>query len=174
MTRLTGQQLADAFGDPRPYMLANGTVAGSWERRIIGYAELPSPLPLSWDKTQSVKHFKCHRLLVPAFTAAMVDVYADQEVWATVNDFGGCYEFRVKRRPGVALAQLVGLDRLSTHAWGAGIDLDAIDNPQHAAPKAHPRLPVIMAAHGFLWGGTFAGDALDPMHWEFADLGRLR
>ena len=164
LSRLTPEQMVAAFGDPSEYLGSDGTVSTGWERQIVGYAKLPAPLPLSWLKTVRVSRFKCHRRLIPHFEAALADTFGDPEVWATVNDFGGCYEFRANRRDP---------KRLSAHAFGAGIDLDVAENPQGREPKVHPRLPGIWERNGFLWGGTFKGKAKDGMHFEFADLGRL-
>ena len=170
MRRLTIHEMVAELGDPRPFLSDDGTVGPGWEKQIIAYATLPVPMPLSWDPTVMVSRCKCHRLLVGLLEQALAAVHADAEVWATVGDFGGVYEFRSRRR---AAPNEVALARLSQHAWAAAIDLDVCDNPMGRAPNVHPRLPGIMAAHGFLWGGTFPTRWRDSMHFEFADLSLL-
>jgi len=56
--------------------------------------------------------------------------------------------------------------RLSAHAYGIAIDLNAAENPQGAVPVIDPRVVEIMKRWGFAWGGDF--DTPDGMHFEFA------
>jgi hypothetical protein len=170
LRRLTLAETLGVFGDPTPFLRDDGTVSPKWEQQIVAYATLPAPMPLSWNPAVKVTRCKCHRLLVGLLEQALAAIHADAEVWATVGDFGGCYEFRARRK---ASPNESGLGKLSMHAWAAAIDLDVCDNPMGRAPNVHPRLPGIMAAHGFLWGGTFPTRWRDPMHFEAADLSLL-
>ena len=153
-----------AFGDPREYMDDSGHVSADWERKIVSYAQLPSPLALSWNPAVYVRRFKCHHRLVAAFERALRTICADIRAWESVNDFGGCYEFRANRRDRTAL---------SAHAWGIAIDLDVCDNPQGAVPRVEPAVVHAFEAEGFAWGGFFSGKARDGMHFEFVDPARL-
>jgi hypothetical protein len=61
---------------------------------------------------------------------------------------------------------------LSNHSWGLAIDLDATQNPQQRRVPGRPirrtipdEVVVIMAKHGFAWGGNYAKTP-DPMHFE--------
>jgi hypothetical protein len=164
MRPLSRVDIVKFFGDPLPHMAENGMPTQSWELSILGVAELPAPLPLSWDRTKSVHRFRCHHLLVGHFEAAFNRVHQSPEAWATVNDFGGCYMFRSQRNAyGV----------LSTYAWGIAVDIDVLDNPMGGTPRVHPRVIESFESEGFLWGGRFQGKRRDAMHMEFADPSKL-
>jgi len=152
------------FGDPVPHIGPDGLIMRSWEQSILDSAELPAPLPLSWNRAVEVRRFKCHRLLVPHFEAALKRIFQSPEAWASIGDFGGCYAYRAQRGT---------RDTLSTHCWGIAIDLDVADNPMGGAPRVHERTIESFEMEGFLWGGRFAGKRRDPMHFEFADPSKL-
>ena len=165
MTLLTDAEVYNLFGDPRQHMRSDGTVLPSWESEILVPVELPRSLPLSWDRTTRVNRFMAHRRVAPALTTAFASLFAADGVWETINDFGGCYNFRPVR----------GKKALSRHAWGIAIDLDVRDNPfMGLVPRVHVRTRQIMAAHGFawggakVWGGDFPWSRRDAMHWEWA------
>lgn len=164
LQRLTTAQVIAAFGDPAPFIHDDGTIGREWEAQIITYCQLPAPMPLAWNRALQVTRFKCHRRLLTHFGGLFDALYNDVEVWKTINDFGGVYEFRRNRR---------NLEELSRHAWAIAADADVCDNPQGREPKVHPRFPLILEAHGFAYGGYFKGKARDGMHFEFADLARL-
>ena len=163
MEPLTDEQVIAAFGDPLPFMLNDGTVSPGWEQRILAFAALPAPLVLAWDRSRTVSAFRCHHRLVPHFEGLMLALFNDPEVWATINDFGGCYAWRMQRRARTP----------SRHSWAIALDMDVAENPFGRAPKTHPRFEDIVEAHGFAWGGNFKGARKDGMHVEFADIGRL-
>ena len=79
---------------------------------------------------------------------------------ARMHLYGGCYNYR----------RISGSGRLSTHAWGAGIDLDPDRNPLGKAydegEGMMPR-PVIeiFEAEGWKWGGRFISRP-DCMHFQ--------
>jgi hypothetical protein len=165
LKRLTIEEMVAAFGNPWPYVHSDGTVDPDWERKILGYATMPAPLPLSWDKTRQVARFKCHKRLVLRFEAAFQKIHVNPYVWDTIGDFGGCYAFRTNRK---------NHRLLSMHAWAAAIDIDVADNQQgDTTPEVHPDVIAAFESEGFAWGGFFAGSAVDGMHFEFADLSRL-
>ena len=58
--------------------------------------------------------------------------------------------------------------RLSNHAYGAAIDIQAFENPQREANHTiHARLSGLIKAFGFRWGGDYQPPTdLDPMHFE--------
>jgi hypothetical protein len=162
---LNFEVMVAVFGDPRLFIGADGHISEAWPNKILGMAQLPAPLPLSWDRTKEVRRFRCHRYLVGHFERALAAIHDDETACGTVNDFGGCYAFRMVRG-----SRLVP----SAHSWGAAIDLDVLDNPQGRAPVVHPTVIEAFEAEGFLWGGNFKGKRRDGMHFEFSDIERLR
>jgi hypothetical protein len=148
------------LGDPTPYLREDGTIEAGWEKAILGWAKLPAPLPLSWDTDKAVTRFRCHKKLARLFEAALERIHSNREAWATVNDFGGAYNFRMQRGSRTAL---------SAHAWGAAIDLDVCDNPQGKAPRVHPWVVDSFEVYGFYWGGRFSENRRDGMHYEVSD-----
>jgi hypothetical protein len=161
----TTDEMRRIFGNPMPHVNEDGSVDGLWETLTLAMVRLPAPLPLSWNRDVTVRQFRSHRLLVPNFTRALNAIYHEKEAWTTIDDFGGCYAWRVNRR---------SRTELSKHAWGAAIDLDVCDNPQGRTPRCHPFVVEAFEREGFIWGGRFSGRARDGMHFEFADERRLR
>lgn len=161
---LTDEQVVEAFGDPRPFIGPDGIVTRFWPHKILRVAKLPAPIPLSWDRGVRVVRFQCHHRLVERFEAAFRRVYYSPEAWSSIDDFGGCYEFRAVR----------GARRsLSRHSWGIAVDLDVADNPMGGEGDMNPLVVEAFEAEGFAWGGRFSGRRVDPMHFEFVDLARL-
>jgi len=60
--------------------------------------------------------------------------------------------------------------RLSNHAWGSAIDINAATNPMGALKEFDlpPEIVRVMRSWGYYWGGYFLGDDRDYMHFEFA------
>lgn len=156
-------QVEQLFGDPAPFVTADGGVKPGWPASILATVELPAPLPLSWDKTKLVKKIQVHKRLVPHFTKALGEIFALPEAWATIGDYGGCYNWRAQRRA----------SSLSRHCWASAIDLDVADNPFGRNPKVHDAVVAAFARNGFVWGGYFAKRRVDGMHFEFNDITKL-
>lgn len=158
---LSQQEVVGAFGDPAPYVRMDGTVLGQWESDILGAFFLPAPLPLAWDRSRLIRRIRCHRKVALHMEAAFRDIYADQEAWRTIDDFGGCYSWRCQR----------GSKTLSRHCWAIAIDIDVADNPLGDPGQMDPRVISAFEKHGFMWGGGFHRP--DPMHLEWADIDRI-
>ena len=161
---LVQSKIKEVFGDFTPYLSSEGVPSANWEKKILTVITLPSSLPLAWNHKQIATTIRCHKLIAPNLYKALADAYSMPEVWATINDFGGCYMFRLKRS---------STSKLSSHCWAIAIDLDVGDNPFSKTPQVHPKLVEIFKAHGFIWGGLFSGKSIDGMHFEFNDLGKL-
>jgi len=159
------------FSDPRDFLGDDGKPTPEWEAQHLIYVRLPAPLPASWNRFLRISRLKVHRLVAPHLDLALRAIHKKPDVWATINDCGGCYEFRAQRNT---------KDSLSRHALAIAIDLDVRDNPfLGLIPRVHKEVRAIMQAHGFIWGGatvwggSFPWKRRDAMHWEFADLSRL-
>lgn len=139
----------------------DGRPTAGWQSMYLTLIPVPYPLRLSWDTTVRVSRIRCHRRVAASLArifAAIRAAYTDVELEAHGLDlYGGCYEFR----------RIRGASRPSTHAWGAGIDLDPDGNPMGRVP-ADCAMPVevvtIFAHEGWRWGGTFTRP--DAMHFQ--------
>ena len=161
---LSDPEVVEAFGDPTPFLGGDGRACLDWERKILAIGTLPAPIALCWDPRKVATRFRAHYRVVHHLEAALLELHSFPEVWETVNDWGGVYEWRTLRQD---------RRRLSRHSWGIAVDMDVRDNPQGGKPKVHPLTIEIMERHGFAWGGFFRHAPLDPQHFEFADLGLL-
>lgn len=164
MRLLSDEQVVHLFGDPEPYLNPDGTIAPAWEASILDVARLPKPLPLSWNANIQVSHIRCHKRIVPLVEAALEEVASNDEAWADLDDFGGCYMWRMRRR---------NHRELSRHCWAVAFDFDVKDNPQGSPPHMHPATVAAFGRQGFAWGGDFTEESVDGMHFEFADAARM-
>ena len=124
---------------------------------------------LSWNKRRKLNSFRCHERLAAPLMAVFQQAlahYGPEEIRRLELDlFGGCYNYRKMR----------GGRKLSTHAFGAAIDLNpdknrlrwGADRAQFAGDEYIPFMNIVMAN-----GGTPAGYAWgkDWMHFQFARL----
>jgi hypothetical protein len=156
---LRQDEVTEAFGNPARFIRSDGTIGPGWEQQIMGTALLPTSLPRSWNSKIKVIRFKAHKKIAALLTAALKAVF-DEDAWGTVNDFGGCYNWRTMR---------TNRSKLSRHAWAIAIDLDVRDNEQGRLPRMNSRVVAIMAEHGFMWGGLFPGATIDGQHFEASD-----
>lgn len=134
-----------------------------------GEVVLPFPMLLAWNKQQVIRRFFCHEKLARPFTDIFrhaVKHYGQADIERlNLNIYGGCFNHRKKR----------GGNTLSTHAYGAALDLNpaknqlrwGADRAQFAHPDYEPFWNIVMAH-----GGTPAGYAwgADWMHFQFARL----
>ena len=160
---LTDEWVKKIFGDPAPFLNAEGRPGAKWEREILQFISLPAPLPLAWDRSILVKKIRCHKRIALWLKTALDQIYLVPSLWDTINDFAGCYEWRLSRKS----------RKLARHSWAIAIDLDACDNPFGRKPRVAPEIVDIFTKCGFVWGGTFPPQRIDGMHFEFADVERL-
>lgn len=155
---LTDPEVVMKYGNPDSYLRPDGTPGAVWEANILTTLELPAPLPLSWDRYTKVKVIRCHRLIASRLKLALDVIYTAPEVWASIDDYGGCYNYR---------AITGNRNRLSRHSWGIAIDLDVEDNPYRSHlgdSTTHAFIRDAFESQGFAWGGNFT--IPDPMHFE--------
>lgn len=95
-----------------------------WEAAQLTTILSPYPMRASWDPKVPITRIRCHRLVAESLRRVLEGVLGLYRTPAGVRKagmhrFGGCYSFR----------RVSGTERLSTHAWGARIDLDPARNP---------------------------------------------
>ena len=131
----------------------------------LAYAEIPFPLIIAWDHSQTVSRIRCHKLEVVNVEAIFGDIlkaYGQEKIKALgINLFGGCFNYRAIR----------GGSSWSRHAWGTAIDLDPARNQLHQqgdsaqfARKEYSKMLDIFEAHGWLSLGRLKN--YDWMHVE--------
>lgn len=149
-------QIIATFGDIYSYIQSDHSLEARWQTESLGLISLPFPLPLSWDKSQSVIKMRCHKLTSPIFTAVFNKIQS-VGLQSRVTSFGGCFSFRPQRTG----------TRLSAHAWGIAIDLNPETNQQGTGGNLDPAIIAIFREAGFEWGGNWQGKRRDPMHFQF-------
>lgn len=109
-----------------------------------------------YNSEKRVKHIRCHRKVADSLLRALEAAYlVAPEV---VSRYFGCFNYR-KMRNG---------SRLSTHAWGISIDLDAFRNGNLTAWPQGAFMPIevmeCFAREGWKPAGAFWGR--DAMHFQ--------
>jgi hypothetical protein len=149
----------------RHQLKTNGLPTARWESNHLTTISTPYPLTLSWDLAVQIKRITCHKLVAPSLSRILSEILAhygsvNAIKTARMHLFGGCYNYR----------RISGGGRLSTHAWGAGIDIDPDRNPlgvPHSESTGMMPLSVveIFERHGWKWGGRFVSRP-DCMHFQ--------
>lgn len=144
---------------------ADGRPTATWERTNLTTVTVPYALTLAWDLSVTVKKVTVHRLVAPSLQEILAAILAHYGSLADVKRarmhlYGGAYNYR----------RIGGSSRLSTHAWGAGVDLDPDRNPLGKAYDEHEgMMPMavvaIFEAAGWKWGGRFVTRP-DCMHFQ--------
>lgn len=142
--------LKSVFGEfqASPHVGPDGslTIDPSWTRANVVEATVPI-----------LGRVTCNRVLVPQLRAALTEV--ERRGFAKlVNEaeYGGCFSARLIRGASSAI---------STHTWGAAVDLNVSSNLLSAEPRQDDRLVSIFGRWGFAWGGNFL--VPDGMHFQF-------
>jgi hypothetical protein len=128
----------------------------------------PYPLVIAWDPGVKIKSFLCHEKVHDSLLTCLQTILkfygsAEKVSEARMDLFGGCYNDRNRR----------GGRTLSTHAWGAAIDLDPVRNGRGKPYKKDAgMIPIevvnIFEDAGWTWGGRFSTP--DAMHFQYAKI----
>ncbi|MEA2460772.1 MAG: hypothetical protein QOH90_949 [Actinomycetota bacterium] len=138
------------FGEFPAVPSADGSIEiePAWRHRNIVHAKVPI-----------LGEVTCHRRFVTQLRNAMRRVVrAKLQRLVHPSQFAGCFN-----------ARFIGSDpsdRLSAHAWGGAVDLNASENPFGAKPAMDRRLVRLLRRFGFNWGGDWL--VPDGMHFEWA------
>lgn len=146
-------EIRKTFGDPESYIREDGTVHPNWEHHTQGILELPAPLPLGWDHSVTVRRIRIHYRLLSSL-GKILDTISRNGDWNKIATFDGTYNWRAKRRG----------HKLSTHAWGIAIDLNAATNQLGTDGDMPLEIIKPFEDEGWKWGGDFR--TKDPMHFQ--------
>jgi hypothetical protein len=135
-----------AFGEfaYRPDSGRGVSLNAGWVRRNIVTATVPV-----------LGSVRCHRKVIAPLRAALREV-RERGLAGHINprDYAGCYAPRMSSLSA----------RLSRHAWGIAVDLNASSNGFGTRGNMDRRVVAIFERHGFGWGGHWLKP--DPMHFE--------
>ena len=148
------------------HVLGNtGKPTAAWERDHLTTLQLPYRMTLSWDLSATIRRITCHKKVAESLDRILNGVLAHYGTEAEVKRnrmhlFGGCYLYR----------PVAGGARLSTHSWGAAIDLDPERNPLSKPWDSNSgmmplEVVAIFEAEGWRWGGRFSSRP-DCMHFQ--------
>ena len=141
---------------------SDGRPMAAWERENLVYIRnLPYRMVLAWDLPVPVTRIRVHRRCAESLLRCLTRIGAECTEWRGRHLFGGTYNYRPRR----------GGHALSTHAWGAAIDLDpernALGRPYLEGAGMMPAKVIsIFDDEGWRWGGTFSTP--DCMHFQAA------
>ncbi len=149
-------QINATFGDIQKYIRSDTTLDPTWQMNFLSSVAFPFPLMLSFDHSQTITHFTCHKLLIEVF-ADVFERIVSSGLQTKITSFGGCFAFR-QQRTGA---------KLSTHSWGIAVDLNPETNQQGTIGDMDARVIELFCSAGFEWGGDWVGAKRDAMHFQF-------
>jgi len=145
---------------------ADGRPTAAWQSANLTRITPAYPLTLAFPPGTQVTKVLCHKKVADSLKRIFEEIllhYGSVEdvKKARMQLFAGVYNFR----------RIGGSNRLSTHAWGVGIDIDSAKNPQgkpHDESKGMMPMAVvkIFETEGWKWGGRFRGSRVDCMHFQ--------
>ena len=144
-----------AFGEfsVRPTSGRSLSIGGRWVRNNI-----------KTDGVPILGRVTCHRKIFPQLRRALEELRKRGLAHtATRSNYAGCFNPRF-------ISSYTGSDvgpvkRLSRHAYGIALDINAGTNPFGRRPRQDRRLVRVMKKWGFTWGGRWA--LPDGMHFEW-------
>lgn len=150
-------QRVKTFGAPATIVGGGLMPDVNWERANI------ETIPITWGS--STKKIRVHKKAADCITLFFGDVAA-AKLGHLLLSFNGAHVTRMKRGKEKSL----DLRDLSTHAFGAAFDINAVWNPLGKTPPAASEKgtvrPLLEFAErrGLIWGGGFTKP--DGMHFE--------
>ncbi len=158
MTAPNGWAQMESLGNPRDFLMPDGSIdAMRWEGHLgLVTVDFPAPLPLSFAPDKIGQAIRVHPIAVEPFRRAFGLIYSEGR-WNDLRDYGGGYTPRTQRGT---------TSKWSTHAWGLAIDVDVRRNPLGERPVIDLAIVRIFEACGFTWGGGWRRP--DGQHFQYA------
>lgn len=149
-------QINQTFGNIKQYITKSGDLSPNWNITYLTSITLPFPIKFAYDFNNNINKITCHKKLGKVFFNVFKEI-ENRGLKSEIKSFGGCFNFRSKRRSG----------NLSTHSWGIAIDLNPLSNSMGTKGDMHPQIVEIFRKYGFKWGGDWIGKGCDPMHFQY-------
>lgn len=131
------------YGDPRD---------AGWEQKWLTSWNIKERFP--WFPAD---HISVHKHFKPLLEAAFTEL-----------ETAGPYEEIITFDNGYELRPIKGSTVLSVHCWGAGIDMNAVDNPSGSKGKWSDEFIKIMERNNIFCGQSWTGRK-DPMHFSMVN-----
>lgn len=166
---MTHAERVATYGEPVTAHAGALVASAAWEARALVRVEVP------WPHPPGVLKIKVHRLAADVF-GDLFRRWFEAGLLPHLLTFDGTHNPRMKRGHETSLDMV----NVSTHAFGAAIDLNARQNPfgkpPAAAGKPGSLVELVPIAHacGFVWGGHFSTARRDGMHFELGVLDQER
>lgn len=143
----------------------DGRPTAAWESSNLTTITPAYALTLAFPPGTQVSRVRCHKKVAASLAHVFENILAhygsiEEIKKARMHLFAGCFNFRL----------IGGATRLSTHSWGAGIDIDSENNPRGKKyDESKGMMPMavveIFEAEGWKWGGRFT-TIPDCMHFQ--------
>jgi hypothetical protein len=117
---------------------------------------IKNPIAMRTPLGSTVTYIRANRLMRKPLVAALVCI-RQNNLEAFVHTFDGAYCYR----------NIAGTNRLSAHASGMAIDLNARWNRRGNYSTLHPGIVTCFKEAGFKWGGDWKHK--DAMHFEYPE-----
>jgi hypothetical protein len=149
------------YGDPRG---KDGKPSLYWETNHI--VRVPPPFEMTYAGTP-IRGIAIHKRCAESLAKVLESIWIAANKQQSVIDetgasvYGGGYNYRLMRNS----------NYLSTHSWGAAIDLDPARNGMgDVTPNFANHMWIVDAfeAEGWVWGGRWRGRSCDGMHFQAA------
>lgn len=133
---------------------------GIWqnEAQFCQRVVIPEHIADTWINSATgtpTHHIYCNKDIARQLLNALNRIY-DRGYYQALNTFDGCFHIRdVRGVPG----------KISSHAYGLAIDINAGSNPLGGPARMHPEVVSAFEDAGFFWGDRFK--RRDPMHFTF-------
>jgi hypothetical protein len=123
--------------------------------------DVPQDIAAVWvnavnGRGMPTRRIYCNLDLVDPLRLAL-DNIREAGLISELKTFDGCFDIRAVRQSS---------GRVSTHAYGLAIDLNAAENRLGAEPALTPEFVQCWESAGFDWGGRFS--RVDGMHFSYA------
>lgn len=158
---MTHAERIAAYGEPATLQGGLLKASARWESTSLVSITVP------WPTSQTGQRLKVHHAVADDFRA-LFDAWKAAGLLPYLLSCAGAHNTRMKR----GKEKSKDLRDLSTHSFGAAMDVNAAWNPfgKLPAPKGtHGSVAeLVPIAHqcGFVWGGDFSGSSVDGMHFE--------
>lgn len=155
---MTHDERVAAYGAPATLVDGKLKPSAIWEVKHLTKVTVPWPGGTS-------RGIKCHMLVAPKLVE-LFEAWEQGGLLRLLLTFDGCHNTRMKR----GHEGSTKLSDLSTHSFGAAIDVNAHYLPLGAAAKpagvtgSVVELVPIASRQGWAWGGDFS--TRDEMHFE--------